>query len=128
MTDDGVIVNPRIQFRLDSLEEATVNALKGKKAGDVISFGADKFSARILEVYNIAEAKSQEAQAAEAQATADVATAQSADAQAAAAQAASPAPEVPTVSESPVDFAIAIHGEAQAQAASNENMLTASGT
>ena len=33
---DGTLANPRIQFRLDSQDEATAAALTGKKAGDTV--------------------------------------------------------------------------------------------
>jgi hypothetical protein len=58
---DGVLVNPRIQFRLDSQDKATQDVLKGKKAGDTVSFGENKFTAKILEVYTIVEPKAAEA-------------------------------------------------------------------
>ena len=79
---DGSVANPRIQFRLDSQDPATQEALKGKKAGETVSFGENKLSAKILEVYSIVEPKSE--QAAEA-APAEVA------AEAPAAEAAAPA-------------------------------------
>ena len=54
---DGTLANPRIQFRLDSQEPATVELLKGKKVGDTISFGENKFSAKLLEIYSVVEPK-----------------------------------------------------------------------
>lgn len=56
----GTVVNPRIQFRMDSQDSTTVESLKGKKAGDVVSFGEDRFSAKILEVYTLVEPKDAE--------------------------------------------------------------------
>ena len=58
---DGTLANPRIQFRLDSQDKATADALRGKKAGDVVSFGENRFNAKILEVYTLAEPKAPEA-------------------------------------------------------------------
>lgn len=49
----GEVVNPRLQFRIDTLEESVKNAFLGKKAGDLISFGGDKLDAKILEVYSL---------------------------------------------------------------------------
>lgn len=60
---DGTLVNPRIQFRIDSQSEETVAALAGKKAGDTVSFGENKFSAKILEVYSLVEPKTPEVEA-----------------------------------------------------------------
>ncbi len=57
---DGTVANPRIQFRLDSQDEATGEALKGKKVGDTISFGEGKFAAKILELYTLLEPKAPE--------------------------------------------------------------------
>lgn len=95
---DGSLANPRIQFRLDSQDEATATSLKGKRAGDVVSFGENKFSAKILEVYSVVEPKSEEA--------APVAPAAEASVQ----SAASPAPEVPSVAESPVPVFVPSEG------------------
>jgi hypothetical protein len=74
---DGTQVNPRIQFRLDSQDASTQEAFKGKKAGDTVSFGENKFSAKILELYTLTEPKAPEAAPAEAasEATAADATA-----------------------------------------------------
>jgi hypothetical protein len=58
---DGTLANPRIQFRLDSQDPATVEALKGKKVRDVISFGENKFSAKLLEIYSLVEPKAEDA-------------------------------------------------------------------
>lgn len=60
---DGTLANPRIQFRLDSQDEVTGNALKGKKVGDVVVFGDNKYSAKILEIYSIVEPVTTEAAA-----------------------------------------------------------------
>ena len=57
----GVVVNPRIQFRLDSQDAATQESLKGKKAGESVSFGDGKLTARVLEVYSITPQKVPEA-------------------------------------------------------------------
>lgn len=58
---DGSMANPRIQFRLDSQDSVTSDALKGKKVGDTVSFGDNKFSARILEIYSLVEPKAPDA-------------------------------------------------------------------
>lgn len=63
---DGTLANPRIQFRLDSQDAATSGALKGKKVGDVVSFGENRYTAKILEIYSLVEPKAPEAQAAPA--------------------------------------------------------------
>jgi hypothetical protein len=63
MNPDGTLANPRVQFRLDSQDETTQAALKGKKAGDTVSFGENKFSVKILEVYTLSEPKAPEAEA-----------------------------------------------------------------
>jgi hypothetical protein len=60
---DGTVANPRIQFRLDSQDQATGELLKGKKVGDTISFGENKFAAKILELYTLLEPKAPEAAA-----------------------------------------------------------------
>lgn len=72
---DGTLANPRIQFRLDSQDEATSNSLLGKKVGDSVSFGENKFSAKILEIYMVTEPKLPEAAEAAPAETAPEATA-----------------------------------------------------
>lgn len=52
---DGTIANPRIQFRLDAQDPTLSEAMKGKKVGDIVSFGDDKFDAKVLEIYDIVE-------------------------------------------------------------------------
>ncbi len=52
---DGTLANPRIQFRLDSQTPETNASLTGKKVGDTVTFGENKFSAKILEIYTLAE-------------------------------------------------------------------------
>jgi len=58
---DGTLANPRIQFRIDSQDSSVVELLKGKKVGDLVTFGENKFNAKILEVYSITEPKAPEA-------------------------------------------------------------------
>jgi hypothetical protein len=48
---DGAVTDPRVQFRLDSQKKETVDALLGKKPGDLVTFGDNTFSVKILEVY-----------------------------------------------------------------------------
>lgn len=54
---DGTVANPRVQFRMDSQDEPTNAALVGKKVGDTVSFGPNKFSAKILEIYTLLDPK-----------------------------------------------------------------------
>lgn len=116
---DGTVANPRIQFRLDSQDEATQAALTGKKVGDTVSFGEGKFSAKILELYALVDAPQAPAQPEAAQAAAPAAEPQ-AEAPAAApeapAQEAAPAApaqnELPA--EAPVGFGLTFHGQPEA--------------
>jgi hypothetical protein len=76
---DGTQVNPRIQFRLDSQDASTQEAFKGKKVGDTVSFGENKFSAKLLELYSLTEPKAPDAApAAEAAPTAPAPAAEAA--------------------------------------------------
>lgn len=94
---DGTIANPRIQFRLDSQAESLVEAMKGKKVGDTVSFGEDKFDAKILEVYSLVEPSATDTKTLPA--TEETA-------------APVPAPELHALpEEKPVDFALQFHGE-----------------
>lgn len=97
---EGEVVNPRIQFRLDSQDQAMQDALKGKKAGDSFSIGESTFSVKVLEIYTLTEPKapesSQEAPAAEAPA-----------AEATPAEAQSDAPEAPAAEAAPAESATA---------------------
>jgi hypothetical protein len=90
---DGTLANPRIQFRLDSQDKATQDALMGKKAGDSISFGGDKLSAKVLEIYSLVTPKAPEAPAAEAAPEAPAAEDEGSDAPAADANDVAPAAE-----------------------------------
>jgi hypothetical protein len=83
LNTDGTTANPRIQFRLDSQDEATSSALLGKKVGDTASFGENRFSAKLLEIYTLTEPKAPEAPAVEtapAEATPEAAPAEEAPA------------------------------------------------
>jgi hypothetical protein len=51
--DTGEVANPRVQIAYQLLAESTKELLKGKKAGDVIAMGENKFNLEVLEVYNI---------------------------------------------------------------------------
>jgi hypothetical protein len=100
---DGTLANPRIQFRVDTLDKDTAAALKGKKVGDTASFGGDKFGAKILEIYTLTEPK--------------------------AADSAEPAAETPAATETaPADAAPAASTEAAPSAAptgpSNDNFTS----
>jgi hypothetical protein len=57
---DGSLANARIQFPLTSQDEPTQTAMKGKKVGDTVSFGPDKFDAKVLEIYTMVEPKAPE--------------------------------------------------------------------
>lgn len=57
----GILVNPRVQFRLDSQDPSTQETLKGKKFGDTASFGEGKFSVKVLEVYSLLDPTAQAA-------------------------------------------------------------------
>jgi hypothetical protein len=54
---DGTLANPRIQFRMDSQDEANRALIKGKKVGDTVEFGENRFDAKILEIYTIVPRK-----------------------------------------------------------------------
>lgn len=93
--ENDKLANPRIQFRLDSQGKETTEALLGKKAGDRVDFGADKFGVKILEVYELVAPKAET----------PVETAPPVEAPAPAA----PANEVPA--ENPIEFGLQIHGQ-----------------
>ena len=97
---DGTLANPRIQFRLDSQDPTTVAALTGKKVGEVVSFGENRFSAKILEIYSITEPKAPEAAAPAAEAAPAPAAEAPAAPEAAPAEAA--APEAPAAALAPL--------------------------
>ncbi len=59
--DTGTVVNPRIQFRLDSQADETKNLLRGKKVGDTAKFGETKYDLKILEIYTLTTPKAPEA-------------------------------------------------------------------
>lgn len=98
---EGKLVNPRIQFRMDSVDPATKTALSGKKVGDLVSTGEGKYDVKILEIYTILPPKASEtAPAAEASAPATEALE---TAVAPATEAAAPAPELASLpTETPV--------------------------
>lgn len=66
---DGSLANARIQFPLTSQDEPTQAAMKGKKVGDTVDFGENKFPAKILEIYTMVEPKAPEAAPAETEAS-----------------------------------------------------------
>lgn len=55
LTKEGEVVSPRTQASVASLPQEVQDALLGKKAGDLISFGEDKLSFMLEEVYEIAK-------------------------------------------------------------------------
>ena len=92
---DGTLNNPRTQFRVDSVNETTRDALLGKKAGDLISFGEGKLDLRVLEVYDMTPAQAPTAETPATDAPADAPAADAtpaADAAPAEAPAADPTP------------------------------------
>lgn len=66
---DGKLVNPRIQFRMDSQDANTNAALTGKKVGETVSFGENKFAAKILEIYALVTPEKEPEATAPAEAT-----------------------------------------------------------
>jgi regulator of replication initiation timing len=62
---DGEVANPRVQFRMDSQDASVLDLLRGKLVGDTVSFGENKLSAKILEIYSLVEPKAEEAAPAE---------------------------------------------------------------
>lgn len=121
LNSDGTLANSRVQFRMDNQDKATLDGLKDKKAGDVVSFGENRFDIRIQEVYTLIDPKkAQEAAAAAAKAAADAAAA---DAASASSEASTPTETTPAAeatpalaplpAESPVGFDISIHGSAE---------------
>lgn len=109
---DGTMANPRVQFRVDSQDKETTAVLIGKKVGDTVSFGPNRFDAKILEIYTLPEPKpaaptlaavpdapAQEAQAPAA--TPDAAPAEATQAAPAQAEAPTPAETAPTAAALP---------------------------
>ena len=90
---DGKVINPRIQFKLDTQDPATQESLKGKKAGDTVSFGENKFTVKVLEVYSLLDPNAPKA--------ADPAPEAPAAAPSEAAPAAESAPEAPAEQGAP---------------------------
>ena len=118
LNKDGSIANPRVQFRVNSQDQETANALTGKKVGDVIDFGENRFSAKILEIYTVTEPKAPEAQAPAPETPAAEAQAPAAEA---APSAVAPAQD-PLPAESPVQtFVPSDLSAAQAPAAAAGN-------
>lgn len=109
---NGNVVNPRIQFRLDSQNEDTKTALTGKKAGDVASFGEGKYGVKILETYTLVDGP------APAQAATQDQSGSDSSAQATPTMDSAPA-SVPAQNnppeESPVAFGLNFHGQPEAE-------------
>ncbi len=119
LTQDGVVVNPRVQFRLDSQPKEVQDPLLGKKVGELANFGEGRYDVRVLEVYSILPPKSEVP--AEAPPEAPAAPAEAAPAEVAAPEA--PRTLDPLPAESPLTFGIEIHGEKEVP--STDNMVTA---
>jgi hypothetical protein len=106
----GVVENPRAQFRLNSLSEETTNLFKGKKVGDLIVSGENKLDIRILEIYTVTEPKAPEAdETAASEAVATETSASTSNASESAAASSSDLAELPA--ETPVSFGLNIHGQ-----------------
>ena len=115
---DGSVANPRVQFRLDSQVETLLEAMKGKKVGDTVVFGDDKFDAKILEIYTVVDNPAKPEDAVAVPAAVEAAPAAEAAAPAEAPAAAAPA-QLALPEEKPIDFALQFHGEKDPAAASN---------
>lgn len=117
--DTGAVVNPRIQFRLDSQADETKNLLRGKKTGDTAKFGETKYDLKVLEVYTLTTPKAPEAAAPQAAEQAPSSDATETTESTTATEAAAPAGYVPpafagpdtTPTETPVTFGLEIHGQ-----------------
>ena len=82
---DGTVVNPRVQFPMNSQSEEIQAQIAGKKAGDKVSLGEDKLGLTILELYSItppAPAATEAPATETAEAPTDEASAQSTEASA----------------------------------------------
>jgi hypothetical protein len=53
LNDAGEVVNPRIQFALQALQEEMRAKIKGSKAGDVLSLEEGKLKFEVLETYSV---------------------------------------------------------------------------
>lgn len=95
LNDDDTVFNPRVQFGMDSQPAENKERLLGKKVGDVINMGENRFRVRILELYNIVKAKPVEESA-----DASAPTVENAPVVTAEAPASDPLPELPA--ETPV--------------------------
>ena len=93
---EGEVVQPRLQLRIDSQEEANRTAFIGKKVGETASFGENRYDAKILEIYTLVPPKAPEAPAA-----APAAAETPAEAAPQAAEAAPAAPEATAPAETP---------------------------
>jgi hypothetical protein len=53
LDSEGKVVNPRLQFAFSGINPEVREKLKGRKAGEVITFAEDKNKFEVLEVYTI---------------------------------------------------------------------------
>lgn len=60
---DGTVLNPRLQFVLNSLKEELREKIKGKKVGESVQFQEGKLNFEIQETYEIVVPKAPEAEA-----------------------------------------------------------------
>lgn len=51
--DEGNVVNPRLQFAVNSLDESVKTPLMGRKAGEVIQYSEEEPKIEITEIYKI---------------------------------------------------------------------------
>jgi hypothetical protein len=72
VNDAGEVVNPRLQFALQALQEDMRQKLRGSKAGDVISLQEGKLKFEILETYSVQPPKAPETSASVVEPSADV--------------------------------------------------------
>jgi hypothetical protein len=88
---DGTVANPRVQFPLAAQPSEVQELLKGKKVGDLVTFGQPgSLDAKILEIYTLVDVEKAKAEAA---------------AQAAAAAAATPVESAPAAETTATDTA-----------------------
>lgn len=126
---DGTLANPRVQFRMDSQDKDTAALLLGKKVGDTVSFGPNRYDAKIQEIYTLVDQKpAAPALAAVPDAPAEAPAAAPAEAQAEApAQEAAPAATAtPPAAPTPDNYALPAETPVQQFVPSEPgNMLTA---
>lgn len=66
VNETGEVVNPRLQFSLQALQEDMRGKIKGSKPGDIIALQEGKLKFEVLETYSVQPPKMPEAPAADA--------------------------------------------------------------